>query len=133
MIKSYFQKPVHLGRRVVVADVTLSRVRAQEQSARHPVGQHRVRPLTRTQVLLVSKILFKVQFVKVHVMLKSLKKLRYCHLHVTWVKMEEHSLLPDRHKALVKPGPLRGLTLALRLDQILASGKDNTHGSRFLE
>ena len=56
-------------------------------------------------------------------MLKS--QLRYYHLHVTRVKMEKHSLLPDRHKALVKPGPLWGLTLSL--DQILAPGKDNKH------
>merc|ERR1712110_554016 len=66
---------------VVIADVALSRVRAEEQSARHPVGEHSVRPLTRTP---------RTQIL----------------LHLTRDKMKQHPLLLDRDQAFVEPGTL---------------------------
>ena len=74
-----------LRSRVVVANVTLSRVRREKEAASHPVRQpsHPL-PGPSTRLLVVS-----------------------------WVEMEQHSLLLHSHQALVQPGTVGGSRIDL--------------------
>ena len=74
-----------LRSRVVVANVTLSRVRREKEAASHPVRQHsHPLPGPSTRLLVVS-----------------------------WVEMEQHSLLLHSHQALVQPGTVGGSRIDL--------------------